>query len=235
MSPIPSRVPYHLSTVRPDGRTDIPWGLSTLQRHSRASPFTKRVVQLPPQLRSQVFSTSQRFSQTRVPRPCFMPQPFVGLSLQSLPLAEIAIPLETDLLPCSYRPDAPANLGRDLIAPGFPDSRAFGAVAWFPRRLWAFFPRTEARFPITLGHRRQSAFSPSFTCFEALNPPASPFAPTRVTPRRRPILSWASSPAEIPQRSRSFKPAQHPEGNPARALTRRLRHATPGTAAPGTG
>jgi hypothetical protein len=32
--------------------------------------------------------------------------------------------------------------------------------------------------------------SASFTCFEVLIPPASPFAPRRVSPPRRPMLSW---------------------------------------------
>jgi len=80
-----------------------------------------------------------------------------GFSLQSLPLVEIVNPLEPT---CSRQLStaAPTNLARGLVTAGFPDSRAFGAVAMFPQRLWTHFPRTEIRFPFVLGHRLPSVF-----------------------------------------------------------------------------
>jgi len=70
-------------------------------------------------------------------------------------------------------------------------------VAWFLPRLWTIFPRAEARFPFALGTDSADSFRPaSFTHFEAFFPCASPFAPTRVAPSRRPILSWVSASLE---------------------------------------
>jgi len=53
-----------------------------------------------------------------------MPQPFLGSSLQSVPLAEIAPPLEAACYPAViHRRARVHSMGR--ITPGFTDSHAF--------------------------------------------------------------------------------------------------------------
>jgi hypothetical protein len=97
----------------------------------------------------------------------------------------------------------------DLIAAGFPDSHAFDAVAWLPRRLWAPFSRAETRFPVTLGPSRRTTPFRQLHPLRSLDPPASPFAPTRVAPSRRPILSWVCASLKIsPSTPRILGPAQ---------------------------
>jgi hypothetical protein len=71
----------------------------------------RRAVPDPPRIRSQAFSTSQRFLQSQFPWPCFMPQPFAGTLLQSLPLEEIAVssrirqlPRLSTRVPCALPP-----------------------------------------------------------------------------------------------------------------------------------
>ena len=76
----------------------------------------KRAVPCAPRFRSRVFTTPQRLSQLRVSRPCFVPQPFLGSSLQSLPLAKIAHPSRGGLLPCSY-PPARGSAPPDSLSP----------------------------------------------------------------------------------------------------------------------
>jgi hypothetical protein len=166
---------------------------------------------LPAGLRSRVFSTPQRFLQRLVPRPCFMPQPFLSFSLQSVPLAQIVNPSRGHQLPCGYPPDARKTRRWDRIACGFTDSHARGAVAVFPRKLWTHFPRG----PKTLLPARPGSpptGSPplaSFTRFEAFLPARIRSRSTRVASRRRSLLSWASAPpATIPTRPRSLEPAR---------------------------
>ena len=125
-----------------------------------------------------------------------MPQPFVGLLLQSFPLTEIAVPLETDLLPCSYPPQfQPTSIGAlspsvsrtptlSAQLPCSPDDYelTFHAPKRASRSLWA----TDSRRPSLQLHLLRS-----------LDPPASPFAPTRVAPRQWSLLSWTfPSPSE---------------------------------------
>jgi len=57
--------------------TDIPLRVDALQRHLRSSPLVGASYPRSPRCRSQVFSTSQRFQLSRIPRPYFMPQPFL--------------------------------------------------------------------------------------------------------------------------------------------------------------
>lgn len=56
------------------------------------APIIGQVVRDPPRLRSRAFSAPQRFVQACVPRPCFVPQPFLDCVPSSVPLPEIAYP-----------------------------------------------------------------------------------------------------------------------------------------------
>jgi hypothetical protein len=190
---------------------------------------------LPAGLRSRVFSTPQRFLQHRVPRPCFMPQPFVSFSLQSFPLAQIVSPSRGHQLPCGHPPDARKTRRWDLIARDFTDSHARGAVARIPRKLWTRFPPG----PKTLLPARPGSpatGSPplaSFTRFEALLPP-------RIRSHRHgfPRADGRCSPGLLPLQ-RPCPPClgacdpPEPEG-PHATPTRRRKPATQGTSSPPT-
>jgi hypothetical protein len=155
-----------------------------------------RAVPFPPRFRSQVFSTSQRFQPARVPRPCFVPQPFLGFSLQSLPLTEIVYPSRGHWLPCGHPPTCWTARPRSLVTTGFPDARAFDAVAWFPRRLWAPFSRAETRFPLALGSGRLPPVPPASPASEL----SSPCESVRAFPGF-PRLDGRCSPGLLPLQS----------------------------------
>jgi hypothetical protein len=169
--------------------------------------------------------------QPRVSRPCFMPQPFLGFSLQSLPLAGIAHPSRGHMLPCGH---PPACL---TTPPGpchrrFPRRPRFHAVAWFPRRLWAPFSRAEARFPVAPGPSDGTRPFRQLHPLRSLDPPARPHAPTRVAPCQRavPLLGFCLS------RAFSSCASGSPPARTARAracpIARRLRRTTRRTLTP---
>jgi hypothetical protein len=94
---------------------DFP-GFLALQRNPRASAMVKQAVRDPPRLRPRAFSTPRRFSHARVPRPCFVPQPFLSFSLRVFPSQESPRSL--------HRAEAPlvrAHLSRGCLLPcGYP-------------------------------------------------------------------------------------------------------------------
>jgi len=135
LTSFPFRAPVcHLAARLASGPTSTGFLVpSTASR--RASPVLERAVPDPPRFRSQVFSTSQRFrSKPRASRPCFMPQPSLGSSLQSFPLAKSATRLSTPLLPCGCPPTCRTHRPRPF-ATGFPDAHAFARLPGSPRWL----------------------------------------------------------------------------------------------------
>jgi hypothetical protein len=64
-----------------------------------------------------------------------MPQPFLGSSLQSVPLAEIARPSRGRLAPLQLSTDVRECTARLPYHLWFPRRPRFHAVAWFPQRL----------------------------------------------------------------------------------------------------
>jgi hypothetical protein len=111
------------------------------------------------------------FSFDQVPRPCFMPQPFLDyLPSERSPRrgrAPVPGPL---VLPCSY----PPCLETRRLPPycsRFHRLPRLSAVAWIPRELWVPFSR--GRNPASRSPWAADggvAPSASFTCFEALIP-----------------------------------------------------------------
>jgi hypothetical protein len=154
--------------------------------------------------------------QTRVSRPCFMPQPFLGFSLQSLPLAEIAHPSRGHIAPlwsstrvldaASWTLSPPVSptptLSRGCLVPHVDYGLPFHAPKHASRPPWV--------------QTTELARSASFTHFEALillrvrsHSPGSPRANT-------PLLSWGSASLEpSPSTPRVLDPPE-PRG-PARA------------------
>lgn len=80
-----------------------------------------------PHIRSQAFSTSQRFAQIQVSGPCFVPQPFGIFLLQRFPLAAIVVASRRHQLPCRSSPAPPSESARAL-------SPSVSATP--PRRSW---------------------------------------------------------------------------------------------------
>ena len=156
---IPYRVPHHLSTVRPAGRSRLPWSSRRPTTASSCKPRMKRTTRF----RS---GSALRFSQplsgflassssTALFRAATVPE----RPLQSVPLTKIANPSRGRMLPRGY-PPASSCAPPATLTPRFPRLPRTSAVAWFPRRLEASFPRAEARFPVTLGHGRSSRPTP---------------------------------------------------------------------------
>jgi hypothetical protein len=124
-----------------------------------------------------------------------VPQPFLGCLpfVQSLPLARDRAPLSRPHTPVQsstgVQRRARSRLG---IPPWFHRLPRSRAVAWIPHEPGSPFGE-RTRLPVAPDPARpRPPRSASFTCFEVLIPPASPFAPPRASPRWRPMLSWSS-------------------------------------------
>jgi hypothetical protein len=136
----------------------------------------------------------------------FHPAAVRATSFRALPSQGSRAPLEAALLPCGHprgsrtRPPAPCR----RRFPRRPRSRV---VAWFPRRLWAPFPRgPEAALPVRPGRRVPgSPPAPRFTRFEALIPlrvrsrrPELPRADGRGSPGLDPPRACPPGPRHLP-------------------------------------
>jgi hypothetical protein len=167
---IPSRVSRHLLTARPVGRVSTPLRFPVPSTVSPCEPHMERAVNLAPVPLSGFHSLSAVSWQARVSRPCFVPQPFLGSSLQSFPLAKSAHPSRGH---CSL---AAIHQHAETYGPGpcyqrFPRRPRLHAVAWFPRWLWVPFSQTRmltSRSPWVPDHGPPR--SARFTCFGALLP-----------------------------------------------------------------
>jgi hypothetical protein len=102
-----------------------------LTAQHRASSILRRAVPDPPRIRSQAFSTSQRFLQTQFSWPCFMPQPFAGYPpSESSPRRDRGV-LSDPPAASVIHPRALCTTP-DVFTLDFTDAHAFDAVAWIP-------------------------------------------------------------------------------------------------------
>jgi len=117
--------------------------------------------------------------------------------LQSVPLAQVVCPSRGHWLPCGYPPALCADRADDnpRVSPNAharrrsgPDSLAAGGR----------FRRAEARLPLPPGRRHGTVTSRQLHPLRSFAPSASPFAPRRVAPTRRPLLSWTFRPSKGP-------------------------------------
>jgi hypothetical protein len=165
LSTIPSRVPRCLPAVRPVGRTNFPELLLPSNGIPRASPVWRGASM-------SLTGSALRFSQPLSGflahpslRPCFVPKPFLGCLPSEVSPRRNRAPLSG--------PRAPLSLSTGVLerAPGVqtppvsPTPTPLGAVAWFPRRSGAPFPRAR---------RHASRLLPIPSCGNRSVPPASP-------------------------------------------------------------
>jgi len=156
--------------------------------------------------------------QTRVPRPCFVPQPPLIATFRAFPSLAVVHPSRGDWLPCRYPPacnDAPPPTLSPAVSPTpTPES----AVAWFPRRLWVPFPR--ARKPASRSPWIEGDGTAMFRQLHRLRsfpPAASPFARRRVAPPPRPMLAWPSAPSEFVPRPSEPRTPPNPKARSRRS------------------
>jgi len=133
----PLRVLHVLLAVQPVSWTCSPRVLRPFDDITRASPVRGRLSR-PPQFRSQVFSTSQRFPgipELRGLVSC-RSRPRLRLSFRVFPSQRVAHPSQGRWLPCGHPPpcrDAPVT----ALSPSVSSNAhvRMNAVACFPRRL----------------------------------------------------------------------------------------------------
>jgi len=133
------------------------------------------------------------------------------------------VPLSRPLAPLQSSTDPRAATLTRTYRPRFPRRPRSHAVAWFPRRLWVPFSRALTRFPVALSRAWLRRPLGQLHLLRSLAPSANPFAPARVAPHQRSLLSWAFAPSETPIEPRRLEPARtrkpvhrlHPEA-PAR-------------------
>ena len=113
-------------------------------------------------------------------RPCFMPPPPVGFSLQSLAPRWNRVRLSASLAPLQFSTVVPEVQCTRSRPPGFTDARADGAVAWFPPGARTPFPppgsaRSRARacndFPDVLDCMHRSHPVPAASAASKLSSP----------------------------------------------------------------
>jgi len=152
---IPLRVLHVLPAIQPVGWICSPRVLRPFDDILRASPI-RGGLSPPPRFRSQAFSTSQRFPgrpELRGLVSC-RSRPKASSLLQSFPLAQSRAPLSRPLAPLRLSVPVPSAPATALSPSVSSDAHArLNVVACFPRRLWAPFPRAEARFPVPLDVR----------------------------------------------------------------------------------
>lgn len=113
------------------------------------APYCGGLFPDPPRIRSQAFSTSQRFLQSQSSWPCFMPQPFAGYPpSESSPRRDRGV-LSDPPAASVIHPRALCTTP-DVFTLDFTDAHAFDAVAWIPTSAEeAHSPRPKSLIPDT--------------------------------------------------------------------------------------
>jgi hypothetical protein len=145
--------------------------------------------------------------QARVPRPCFGPQPSLSVSpSRAFPSSKSWSPLEAHQLPCGHPPTCRSDRalpehpgfhrrqGLSTPLPGSPPDHGlpFREVSPTSRSPWV--------------SRGSTVPDGRLHPLRSVPPPTNPFTPSRANPRRRPLLSWVSSPSETLTEPRILDP-----------------------------
>jgi hypothetical protein len=145
-----------------------------------------------------------------------MPQPFLGSSLQSFPLAEIAHPSRGRQLPCSYPPTRRNELPKLLSPSVSPTSTLSRSCPVPPADYRVPFRKLIARFPVPLDLEQRSRSLPQAS---PTSKPYSPCESVRTSPSC-PGLAAGTLLGFCPSGAFSFRAS---DPRPARA--RKLEHA----------
>jgi len=177
---------------------DLPWGFDALQRHPWSRPVVRQAVHahLGSALRFSQPLSGFRFDQ--VPRPCFMPQPFLDCPSSEPSPRRGRPPLSGRLvLPCSH-PPCPGDASPATLSPPVSPTPTFERSRLDPpRTMGPLSTRPKPRFPVALGRRRRGRPLRQLHLLRSLDPSLSPFALVRGKPRTEwPMLSWFSAPLE---------------------------------------
>jgi hypothetical protein len=171
-------------------------------------------VQSHPRFRSQAFSTSQRFpSRPKLRGLVSCRNRSWDSPFRVFPSQESRAPLEVALLPCSYPPSCWNSASWSLSPPVSSTSTLARSCLIPPSTMSSLSSSPRALLPFALGPDDETAPFRQLHLLRSLDPPASPFAPTRVAPCQRSILSWVSASLEpSPSTPRILGPAQTPGG-----------------------
>jgi hypothetical protein len=194
--------------ARPTWRSDLPpWSSRHPSTASSIAPHVERAVQAHS-------GSARRFSQplsglrnVRVPRPCFVPQPFLAYLPSERSPRKGRVPLSRSLAPSQLSTSSRERTLCSLITLGFPTS-TYETCSPFPRWLWVSFPRASS-LPGRPGPRTVGSLPPTrFTCLEAFFPLRVRSHPARVAPGPVVAALLVFRPSRDPLRPRILKPAR---------------------------
>jgi hypothetical protein len=165
--------PFQSSTTsRPPGFAPGPTSLRFLIPSTASlglAPWLKRAVPSSLRLRSQVFSTSQRFLHVQTSRPCFVPQAVREIHPPECSPHRNRAPLSRPHAPLQLSTGVPERTSRRLVTAGFGRLPRSHAVAWLPPATMSSLSPRRSATPGRPGPRSvEPSRSATFTCFEAL-------------------------------------------------------------------
>jgi hypothetical protein len=137
-----------------------------------------------------------------------VPQPFLGFSLQSFPLTEVAHPSRGHMLPCSYPPTCRSTPSKSLLLPVSPTPTLLTQLPGSPDSYRSPF-HEQARFPVALGPERWDYSLPPASptsklysfCKSVRTEPSCPGSEADTLLTFAPLEDWLSTPQNL-------KPAQ---------------------------
>ena len=127
-----------------------------------------------------------------------MPQPFVIAAFRAFPSPPVVVLFRGHQLPCRYPPTCCDARTPTLSPATSSDAHARERSGRVPSPTRGPLLAGRSPPPGRPGSRpAEPSRSASFTDFEAFLPLSSPFAPRRVAPAQRSLLSWPSAPPEF--------------------------------------
>jgi hypothetical protein len=184
-----------------------------------------------PWFRPQGFSPSRRFASRPELAGLFHPAAVRATSFRAFPSQGSRAPLEAA---CSraVRHQDRRTRSPTPCHPRFPRLPRSRALAWFPRGLWVSFSHgPKAALPVHPGRRAPgSPPHPALSASKRLVPPESPFTPTRVAPRLRPLLSWSHALLELVPLNLGASAHARPHGPGASPASQALKTCAAGSA-----
>jgi hypothetical protein len=146
----------------------------------------KWIIRAHSRFRSQAFTTSQRFPSKSKFCDLVSCRSRLGFSLQSVPLTGIARPFQGRFASLRFSTDVPNGRHLGLITAGFIDARAVRRSCQSPpTTMGSLSTHPRARFPVSLDPSHGTHLFRQLHPLRSLDPPASPFTPSRSCPQPR--------------------------------------------------